>query len=139
MREQVPAVAATQPYTVVYDGTCRVCTRIAGLIREWDRKHDIEVVASQAPGVMDRFPWIPPEAYTEALQMIGPDGRTWQGADAVEQILRVLPRGRFFTWAYRIPFIRVLADKLYRWFARNRYRFGCSEHCDVRSHGVRVD
>ena len=122
---------ATSSYTVVYDGSCRVCTRIAGAIRQLDRNGEIEVVSSQTPGVMDRFPWIPPEAYAEALQTIGPGGRTWQGADAVEQILRVLPKGRLVTWAYRIPFFRVLADKFYRSFARNRYRFGCSDHCGV--------
>jgi predicted DCC family thiol-disulfide oxidoreductase YuxK len=116
----------------VYDGNCRVCTRIAHVIREWDRNGDIDVVPSQTPGVMERFPWIPPQAYAEALQMIGPGGRTWQGADAVERILRVLPKGRLVTWAYRIPLVRVLADRIYRWFARNRYRFGCSEHCDVQ-------
>ena len=128
------AASSSRPrYTVVYDGTCRVCTRIAGVIREWDHNNEMDVVASQTPGVTDRFPWIPASAYAEALQMIGPGRRTWQGADAVEQILRVLPKGRLFTWAYRIPFLRVLADRLYRWFARNRYRFGCSEHCVVRS------
>lgn len=121
----------TVTYTVVFDGNCRVCSRIAGAIREWDRNGEIEVVSSQTPGVMERFPWIPPDAYAEALQMIGPGDHTWQGADAVEQILRVLPKGKFLTWAYRIPFVRVLADRFYRWFARNRYRFGCSDHCDL--------
>ena len=110
---------AASSYTVVYDGSCRVCSRIAGAIRQWDRNGEIEVVPSQTPGVMERFPWIPPEAYADALQMIGPGRRTWQGADAVEQILRVLPKGKLLTWAYRIPFVRVLADKSYRWFARN--------------------
>ena len=133
------AVATTSPYTVVYDGDCRVCSRIAALIRGWDRNGQIEVVSSQTPGIALRFPWIPAEAYAEALQMIGPGGRTWQGADAIEQILRVLPKGKLVTWAYRIPFVRVLADKFYRWFARNRYRFGCSVHCEVRPHASSPD
>jgi predicted DCC family thiol-disulfide oxidoreductase YuxK len=118
-------------YTVVYDGNCRVCSRIAGAIRQWDRNGEIEVVSSQTPGVMERFPWIPPEAYAEALQMIGPGRRTWQGGDAVEQIIRVLPKGKLVAWAYRLPLVRVIADRFYRWFARNRYRFGCRDHCDV--------
>jgi len=28
--------------------------------------------------------------------------------------------------------VRPLADGFYRWFARNRYKLGCSEHCAVR-------
>jgi predicted DCC family thiol-disulfide oxidoreductase YuxK len=30
---------------------------------------------------------------------------------------------------FAIPFARTLADRFYRWFARNRYRLGCGEHC----------
>ena len=40
-----------RPYTVVYDGTCKVCTRLAGVLRDWDRNNDMEVVSSQTPGV----------------------------------------------------------------------------------------
>jgi predicted DCC family thiol-disulfide oxidoreductase YuxK len=28
--------------------------------------------------------------------------------------------------------VRPLAEKFYRWFARNRYRLGCGEHCQLR-------
>ena len=121
-----------RPYTIVYDGTCRICTRLALLLRRWDRNGLLEVVPSQTPGVTARFPWIPARAYAEALQLIGPGGRTWQGAVAVEQLLDILPRGKRIAWIFRIPFVRVLADRFYKWFARNRYRLGCGEHCQSR-------
>jgi predicted DCC family thiol-disulfide oxidoreductase YuxK len=114
-------------YTVVYDGHCNVCTRLANVLRAWDG--ELEVVASQSPGVMERFPWIPPAAYAEALQLVGPGGTTWQGAAAIEQLLNILPRGRLFSWAFHIPLLRGVADRFYRWFARNRYQFGCGDHC----------
>ena len=60
-----------RPYTCVYDGTCKVCTRLANVLRKWDARHEqLEIVPSQAPGVMARFPWIPAKAYAEALQLI---------------------------------------------------------------------
>jgi predicted DCC family thiol-disulfide oxidoreductase YuxK len=121
-----------RPYTVVYDGQCRVCTRLATLLRKWDRRREVEVVPSQAGGVMARFPWIPPEAYQVALQLVGPGGETWQGAAAVEKLLDVLPRGRLVSWFFRIPGMRRVVDRVYRWFARNRYRLGCGEHCQSR-------
>jgi len=121
-----------RPYTCVYDGTCKVCTRLATLLKKWDRQRAIEIVPSQAPGVMARFPWIPARAYAEALQLIGPNGRTWQGAPAVEQLLEILPKGKLIAWLFKIPYVRVLADKVYRWFARNRSRLGCGEHCQSR-------
>ena len=121
-----------RPYTCVYDGTCKVCTRLASVLRTWDHNDQVEVVASQAPGVMARFPWIPPRAYAEALQLIGPHGQTWQGAAAIEQLLNVLPRGGWIAWIFKVPFVRSIADRFYRWFARNRYMLGCGEHCTVR-------
>lgn len=92
----------------------------------------LDIIRSQTPGLHERFPWISAQAYRESLQVIGPDGETWQGAAAVEQILTVLPHGRLIRWLFQIPFVRPLAEKVYRWIARNRYRLGCSQH--GRSH-----
>jgi predicted DCC family thiol-disulfide oxidoreductase YuxK len=116
-------------YTLIYDGDCRMCTRLVNALRVWDSRRLIEIVPSQVIEVRTRFPWIPAQAYADALQLVGPDGETWQGSAAVERLLGVLPRGRWIAWTFHIPFMRGLADKLYRWVARNRYRLGCSDHC----------
>lgn len=121
-----------RPYTVVFDRSCAVCTRMVNVLPTFDRNSQLEVVPSQDPGVMARFPWIPPKAYADALQLIGPDGRTWQGAAAIEQIVEILPKGKLIAWVFAIPFARRIADRFYRWFARNRYRLGCGEHCRSR-------
>jgi predicted DCC family thiol-disulfide oxidoreductase YuxK len=121
-----------RPFTVVYDGDCRVCTRLSNMLMQWDGGRQLEVVASLQPGVMARFPWIPARAYAEALQLIAADGTTWQGAVAIEKLLDILPRGRLISWIFKIPFVRTIADRFYRWFARNRYRLGCGEHCQSR-------
>ena len=121
-----------RPYTVVYDGACSVCQRSMNVLRRWDRKELLAIVASQTPGVHARFPWIPARAYVESVQLIDRDGRTWQGAAAIEQLLMILPRGRLISWTFHIPFVRVIAEALYRWFARNRYRLGCGDHCQYR-------
>jgi predicted DCC family thiol-disulfide oxidoreductase YuxK len=120
-----------RPYTLVYDGMCRMCTRLSNVLTRWDGRRRIEVVPSQATGVMARFPWIPARAYSEAIQLVGPGGETWQGAAAIEQLLNVLPRGRWISWVFRIPYVRALADRIYRWVARNRYHLGCGEHCQA--------
>ncbi len=133
---ELPCQGLGRPYTVVFDGYCKVCGRVIGVLRNWDRDELLEMVPSQAPGVKARFPWIPERAYTESVQLIGPNGTTWQGAAAVEQILRVLPHGRLVAWVFTIPFVRPLAERFYRWFARNRYRLGCGEHCQLRGQHV---
>jgi predicted DCC family thiol-disulfide oxidoreductase YuxK len=102
------------------------------LLRRWDRKGQLAIVASQTPGVQARFPWIPARAYAESVQLIHRDGRTWQGAAAIEQLLTTLPRGWLISWIFEIPLVRVIAESVYRWLARNRYKLGCDEHCQHR-------
>jgi predicted DCC family thiol-disulfide oxidoreductase YuxK len=116
VRGQDIAPGLGRPYTCVYDGTCKVCTRLANALRKWDRDGRIEIVPSQAAGVTARFPWIPARAY----------------AAAIEELLNILPKGRLASWVFKIPFVRPLADRIYKWFARHRYRLGCGEHCQSR-------
>jgi predicted DCC family thiol-disulfide oxidoreductase YuxK len=98
-------------WTLVYDGNCRVCTRIVNVLRHWDRGGEIEFMPSQSSGVPERFPWIPPSAFREAMQLIGPESRTWAGAAAIEQLLNILPRGRMVGWLFHLPFGRTIIDR----------------------------
>ena len=123
------------PYTLVYDGDCRVCARIVGVVDRWDARNEVELIPFQAPDVARRFPWIPPASFAKAMQLVGPDRATWEGARAVEQLLTVLPRGRWIAWIFRVPLVRRIADRAYRWVARNRYRLGCGQHCSVERIG----
>ena len=122
-----------RPYAVIYDGSCKVCSRSVALLAKWDRNRELEITPSHIPGVRERFPWITPRAYVDSIQVVRiRDGRTWQAAAALEELLNVLPKGRLISWLFKIPFARPLVDKLYGWFARNRYRLGCGEHCVAR-------
>ncbi|HET7745724.1 MAG TPA: DUF393 domain-containing protein, partial [Vicinamibacteria bacterium] len=112
-REEPQATFTGRPWVVVFDGHCKVCTRLARALRAWD-KGQLDVVPSQAPGVQARFPWIPARAYQESLQLVGPGGETYQGAAAVERILDLLPRGGWISWIFSVPFVRGLADRFYR-------------------------
>ena len=119
-------------YTVVYDGSCNVCGKIVRGLAKWDRNKQLEIIPSQTPGLDARFPWILANEYSQSLQLIRTlDGTTWQGAASIEQLLEVLPKGKFISWIFSIPFARPVAERAYRWFARNRYRLGCSDHCQI--------
>lgn len=124
---------ATREYTVVYDGHCRVCTKLSKVLERWDSHRRLHVVPSQMAGVKEAFPFIPAADYAESLQLVGPGQRRWQGAAGIEELLNVLPRGILIGWIFRVPFVRPLADRFYRWFARNRYKLGCGEHCTYRA------
>jgi len=135
--EEARMSVSGRPYTVVWDGSCKTCAKLVVLLQKWDTRDEIETVPSQNTSVFIRFPWIPAEAYAEAMQLIGPEGQTWQGASAIEQLLKILPLATPLSWAFRIPLVGRGIDAFYRWFAKNRYRFGCGEHCQIRP--LRVD
>ena len=123
----------TATHTVIYDGDCKVCGRTVKVLAKWDRNNELEIIPSQAPGVRERFSWISPQAYADSVQVIrASDGKTWQAAAAIEELVSVLPKGRLISWLFKIPFARPLVDRFYRWFARNRYKLGCGDHCEVR-------
>ena len=137
MSTDEPCSPTGRPYTVVYDGTCTICGRFVNMLRGWDKHGVLEILPSQDGCVRSRFPWIPDRAYEESVQLIGPGGRTWQGAAAVEQAIDLMPKGKLITWIFSIPFARPVAERFYRWFARNRYKMGCGEHCQL--HTVEMD
>ena len=135
-----PAIGSPdRRYTIVYDGACKVCQGLVRRLVKWDRGRVFEIVPSQRPGVHARFSWIPERAYAQSVQLIRRDGRTWQGAAALEEIIDQLPKGKLITWVFSIPFVRPLAERFYRWFARNRYRLGCGEHCQFRPLDLKYD
>jgi predicted DCC family thiol-disulfide oxidoreductase YuxK len=128
--------APGREYAVVYDGSCNVCKRIVTVLEGWDRKGELELIPSDTPALAERFPWISAAAYVESIQVVRcADGKTWQGAAAMERLIDALPKGKLVSWIFSIPFARPLAEKGYRWFARNRYRLGCSDHCRLRPPG----
>lgn len=87
------------------------------------------MVPSQDESVPERFPWIPVEACSRAVQVVAPDGRTWSGADAVEYLTRVLPWGGAVGWIFEVPGSRLVADRIYRWIAARRGSASCGLHC----------
>lgn len=98
-----------------------------------DEEGVLELVEAQAPGVRERFPWIAPEAYSRALQVIEPGGHTTEGAAAVERLCSIIPAGRRIGWIYRVPFVRPIADRVYSWVsgARTTLPLDCGEHCSA--------
>jgi predicted DCC family thiol-disulfide oxidoreductase YuxK len=127
------SVSADWRYTVLYDGDCAVCSRLASLWICLDRAGRLEVWPSQTPGVRERFPQISPEALDESVQVVDREGRIWRGAPALARICESLPGAAPVARLLGLRRVEPLAERLYRVFARNRFRFGCSAHCATRT------
>src|SRR2546426_652421 len=117
----------TRP-TLIYDGECGFCQRSVDLLRRWDREHRIALVPFQDEARVAAFD-VPLPALAPAntrpsaamhLVLPPPDGRVFAGADAVPQLLRLLPGKRWLAWGFHIPGVPPLARRLYAWIARRR-------------------
>ena len=122
-------VDRTRP-TLIYDGDCGFCRRSVDLLQRWDREQRIALVPFQDQARVAGF-GISLPALAAAMHLIlpPPDGRVLAGADAIPELLRLLPGKRWLAWGFRVPGVLPVARRLYAWIARRR-------HCLVRGYGV---
>ncbi len=118
-------------WIVLYDGLCRFCTAQAKKLVRVVGKSRVESVSFQSEGVLARFPGVTHEACMLRMHVVRPDGRVFAGAEAVMRAVTLVPIVGWLALIYYVPGIRQLADFVYRFVAKNRYRlFGRAEECD---------
>jgi predicted DCC family thiol-disulfide oxidoreductase YuxK len=118
------ARAESNSPTLVYDGECGICQQAVARLRRWDREHVLRFVPFQDGAAVVRFGITLP-ALAAAMHLILPDGRVYPGADAIPELLRLLPGKRWLAPLFRIPGALPLARRIYAWIAERR-------HCLVR-------
>jgi predicted DCC family thiol-disulfide oxidoreductase YuxK len=114
----------TSTYTMLYDGQCRMCRSQAELVARYNDDRQIALLDLHAAVVAARFPRISVEDARRELHLVGPDGRIYRGAEAVRQILLLLPALRGLGELMRWPGAMLLARPLYALVAGNRYLLG---------------
>jgi predicted DCC family thiol-disulfide oxidoreductase YuxK len=90
--------------------------------------------------VPSRFPQVNIEEAMRLMQAVDSRGRVYSGADAWARIGLTLPGWKLIAWLLLVPGIHFIAQHLYGWVARNRYRWNrelcqdgtCSLHGDPR-------
>ncbi len=124
-RESAERSHTTSPrrWTLIYDGDCDFCRRQV----RWIQRHDKQGLIAPVPfqvAELDRY-GVGPVAAEEAMHLVAPSGTVWRGAAAAREVLRLLPRLRLLVWVFHIPGAMFVAERVYRWVARRRHRFGC--------------
>src|SRR5262245_22014183 len=105
--------------TLVYDGSCGFCSDCAALLRRWDRAARIDVVPFQDERRVASF-GVPFERYAAAMHFLLPDGRVFAGADAVPEIVRLVPGRGWLGWPWLVPGVPRLARRVYAQIAARR-------------------
>jgi len=105
--------------TLIYDGECGLCQQAVAIVRRWDREHVLRFVPFQDGAAVASF-GIGLPALAAAMHLILPDGRVYAGADAVPELLRLLPRRRWLAPLFRIPGVLPIARRIYARIAARR-------------------
>jgi len=130
LRPYDPRVSGA-PMTVLFDGSCRFCTRSAHRIQRRLGRGRVALANFQEPGVLERHPGVTRDAAMQRMHVVTGDGRIFAGAEAFARLLAEIPVVGWIAFLYDVPGLRQLAELAYRFIARNRYRlFGRTETCD---------
>jgi predicted DCC family thiol-disulfide oxidoreductase YuxK len=108
--------------TVIYDGECEACTRWAATLGRQNGAAALDIVSSNDSLVRDRFATIPARDFSGSLQLVLGDGTRLQGAAAIERLTSILPRWRWLSPIFRLPFARAIAVRSYQWIAKHRHK-----------------
>ncbi|HXF95740.1 MAG TPA: DUF393 domain-containing protein [Gemmatimonadales bacterium] len=106
--------------TLIYDGECGLCRQSVDQVRRWDRDGRIAVVPFQDREAVERFGIALP-ALAAAMHLLLPDGRVFAGADAVPELLKLLPGKGWLRWVFWLPGVRPVARRVYRHIAERRH------------------
>lgn len=64
--------------------------------------------------------------------LISPAGVVSQGVEAFLPLVPSLPGGRILRWVLRWSLMKALAERVYRWIARHRYRLFGAVQSSIR-------
>lgn len=90
----------------------------------WDREHRVALVPFQDEDAVAPFR-IDAPALAAAMHLVLTDGRVFTGADAIPELLKLLPGKRWLARWFDVPGARVLARRVYQYVAVRR-------HCVIR-------
>ena len=116
-----PPVTPPAKPLLIWDGDCGFCRSWVGRWRSLTGDH-VEYEPYQSAAV--RFPEILPERFARAVQLIEPNGRHSEAAEAVFRSLAYAPGHGAGLWLYRrVPLFASLSEAAYRFVAGHRPLF----------------
>ena len=126
--------SVSPPITLLFDGACPFCTASARTVERVFGARRVVLRDFQGEGALAPYPSLSHEALMQKMHVVMPDGRVFAGAEAFARIaLRAPPLG-WIACLYYVPGIRQLADVVYSFVAKHRYRlFGRTASCDGKS------
>lgn len=115
---------------VIYDGECRICTAQIARLARWDFGRRLTFLSLHDPEAAERYPDLSHEALMADMYVVDRSGRRHRGAAAIRYLSSRLPSLWWLAPVMYLPGSLPLWQRLYRMFAKRRYRFGKIENCE---------
>ena len=123
-----------QADVVIYDGDCQICTRQVQKLLWWDCQGRLAYLSLHDPEVAQRWPDLTHDRLMQEMCIVDHQGNRHWGPEALRYLTHRLRR---LWWAMPLflPGTMLLWRPLYRWIAKNRYRFNADScaggSCDL--------
>jgi predicted DCC family thiol-disulfide oxidoreductase YuxK len=121
----MPAASKIEIFT---DGACPLCRWTRARIEPFDTDARLRFRDYNDPAVAALAPYSREELARE-MHVRTPDGRWYAGYEAWLVVLKAMPLLEWLGRLLSTSAFRKLGPRLYRWVARNRYRFGAPREC----------
>jgi predicted DCC family thiol-disulfide oxidoreductase YuxK len=116
---------------VLFDGDCNFCRAQVRQLAWWDCQKKLSYLSLHDPEVARRWPDLPRERLMQEMCIIDRQGNRHWGPEAFRYLTTRLRRLWWLAPLLWFPGSMFLWRPLYRWIARNRYRFaGKAQACD---------
>ena len=120
------------PYSLLYDGDCRVCSAFARAVRLVDVRRALHIERIQQ--AQDLLRSIPSDTRLASAHAVAPDGRVTSGGDAMPAILAALVAGPAFEYKIRSSRSSMaLLARVYAVMAGVRGRLSCASGAAVEA------
>lgn len=111
---------------IFYDGSCPLCVAEMNQLRKLNNQHQLQFEDILVPDFNQRFPDISKEKASTVLHGLlfsqtGSEQQLLLGLDVTYKAWNLVGKKKWLK-ILRLPVIRIVADKAYLFFARNRYR-----------------
>jgi predicted DCC family thiol-disulfide oxidoreductase YuxK len=116
------------PHRVWYDGACRFCCRQVAWLRRLDWRGRFHFQPSSELSVEDGRRLTPADL-DRAIHCVAASGAVYRGARCLRFVGLRLPLLAPLAVCLYLPGLIQLADRVYDWVSRNRYRLGCGHSC----------
>lgn len=114
---------------IFYDGECPICQRGKKILESVDHTGRFALVPLQSPLVPEKYPELSLEAMRKTMHILTSDGQVYTGAAAYREVGKVVSLRsvtgvmlRVYSWLVRLPGALMLAEKVYRLVAGNRFQ-----------------